>query len=173
MMATLTKRLTESAFWNLLRISQETILLVCNVVLMAMLGAVIIARYILNVDIFGYDEIILIAAYWMYFIGSSYASYENSHLKADMLTKILPESLTKWVKVLTGSLEVFLGLVFTLWSMETIQYAVEKMPRTSSWRIPLAVPQGAILVGFGLMTFYSMFHLVDYISETFIGNKEA
>jgi len=47
-----------------------------SIIMLSILGTVIFARYVLHADVFGYDEIVLIDSFWMYFIGASYAMYD-------------------------------------------------------------------------------------------------
>lgn len=59
-----------------------------SIIMLSILGIVVFARYGLNADVFGYDEIVLVDSFWMYFIGASYAMYEGSHVKADILARL-------------------------------------------------------------------------------------
>jgi len=69
------EKIQQSLLWEILLKIQRYILVFVTIVIVSVRGGVVITRYLLHVNFLGYDEIILVAAYWMYFIGSARASY--------------------------------------------------------------------------------------------------
>ena len=45
----------------------------------------VVLRYCFKQNFYGSDEVIMLFAFWLYFMGAVYGSYENSHIKADLL----------------------------------------------------------------------------------------
>ena len=66
-------KLKASSLWKMLLIVQKFTLFITTCVMVGILGVVVLFRYVFKLDFFGYDEIVMISAFWMYFIGSSYA----------------------------------------------------------------------------------------------------
>lgn len=157
------ERIQQSSAWDILLKIQRVVSVLATIVVVLVLGIVVVARYCFEVNVLGYDEIILVGAYWMYFIGSSYASWEESHVSADILYLIMtPKGIlklslfSKFVQVVIGVPLIYLGYELIVWDIET-------NPVTIDWGIPLLVSQAAIFVGFILMTFYSFIYMLrDY-----------
>src|SRR5699024_5984200 len=74
------------AIWHLLLHAQRTILIVCSLLLVIGLGATVVMRYILKIDLFGLEELLVIPAFWLYFIGASFGTYEKSHISAELVS---------------------------------------------------------------------------------------
>lgn len=154
--------------WNIILKFQRFIMFWTSIIMLSILGAVVFARYILHADIFGYDELVLVDSFWMYFIGASYAMYEENHIKADILSRLFNHSTQALMKVVAGILQTLINIVFNVFALQMIIRSIKTWPVTSSWNIPFIVPQFSILIGFTLMSFYLAIYtlrdLSDYIS---------
>lgn len=144
----------DSKLWNFLKILQRIIMLWTSIIMLTILGIVVVARYLFHADIFGYDEIVLIDSFWMYFIGASYAMYEEAHVKADILARMFSKHIQMLMKVLAGIVQTVINIIFNIFAFNMILRSIETWPVTSSWNIPFLFPQMSILIGFTLMSFY-------------------
>ncbi len=115
------------------------------------------ARLFLGRDLYGNEDFILIAAFWLYMIGGAYGTCENSHIKADILTECLKDGKLKRL-MLTGSslVETVVNLVITVWGWQLLVWGLAKGAKSVSWKIPMVVPQSAIFIGFSLMFIYGV-----------------
>lgn len=156
-------RIQQSYAWRLLLKIQRLIAVVSTIIVIVVLGIVVVARYVLEVNVLGYDEIILVGAYWMYFIGSSYASWEESHIAADILSQIAPPRSKVLLSLISKIIQVIIGIPLIYLAFELLKWDMHANPVTIDWGIPLLIPQSSIFVGFLLMTFYSfVYALRDY-----------
>ena len=57
----------------------------CGIALTCVIFAAVVMRYCFKLDFFGSEEIILLFAWWMYFLGGIGGSQEDSQIKADMV----------------------------------------------------------------------------------------
>lgn len=145
----------------------RAILITCNLAIMLIVVASFLSRYLFSFDLYGAEEFLLIAAFWLYFIGAAYGSYEKSHIEADFIQSMFGDNLvTRILGYLRDLIELGVLLVLTYWSWLLIDFAIERWPVTPGWKIPLLVPQSAILVGFTLMTFHASVHFWRRISNT-------
>lgn len=159
----LEERIQQSGAWRLLLKIQRLIAVVSTVIVILVLGVVVVARYALEVNVLGYDEIILVGAYWMYFIGSSYASWEESHIAADILSQTASPKNKVLLSLISKIVQVILGIPLVYLGYELLKWDVQANPVTIDWGIPLLIPQASIFVGFLLMTFYSFVYMLrDY-----------
>lgn len=129
-------------------------MLLTSLVMLMILGAVVVARYVFHMDIFGYDEIVLVDSFWMYFIGASYAMYEGGHIKADILSSLLKPRKRALMKVVAGIFQTLVNIIFNVFAYNLIVRSIKIWPVTSSWNIPFLIPQMALFLGFTLMSFY-------------------
>jgi TRAP-type C4-dicarboxylate transport system permease small subunit len=139
---------------------ERAILITCNLAIMLIVVASFLSRYLFAFDLYGAEEFLLIAAFWLYFIGAAFGSYEQSHIEADFIQSIVGDTvLTRALGYLRDTIELGVLVVLTYWSWLLIDFAIERWPISPGWKIPLLVPQSAILVGFALMTLHAAIHL--------------
>jgi len=154
------QKVSQTVFAALDRVNR-LILIFCNLSVMLIVVAAAVMRYWLNIDFYASEEILMIFAFWLYFMGAVYGSYEKSHVEADFMLSWLGDSRSGLaVALLRDLIELAVLIVLTYWAFLFVQFAYERWPITPGWRIPLIVPQSAILVGFMLMTIHALRHLV-------------
>ncbi|WP_107495759.1 TRAP transporter small permease subunit [Thalassobius sp. I31.1] len=124
---------------------------------------VVIFRYVLNADLFAYEEWLLIICFWMYFVGSAVATHDGSHVTADLLSYVITDPKKAHVRALIiGAIELFVTCFLIYWALLMLIDEIDSYPRwrtTIALRIPFLVPRIAIFVGFAMMAFYSALHL--------------
>ena len=75
----------ESKLWRGVYAVNGYLISFCGVALTCVIFAGVIMRYIFKRDFFGSEEIILLFAWWMYFLGGIGGSQEDSQIKAIIL----------------------------------------------------------------------------------------
>lgn len=154
-------------FMQKLDLAKRTILILCNLAIMLIVVASFLARYLFAFDLYGAEEFLLIAAFWLYFIGAAYGSYEKSHIEADFIQSMVGDTpVTRVLGYLRDLIELGVLIVLTYWSWLLIAFSIERWPISPGWKIPLVVPQSAILVGFILMTLHASVHLWRRVTGT-------
>lgn len=150
-------------FWKILIRLQQGILIACSIVVVLIMCTEVLMRYVFHTDLYGIEEIVVIIAFWLYFIGSAYGSYDKSHVKADLISRILSENKRQVLNIVINLVMTCLCFLFTYWSVEFIRYSIIEMPRTLAWGIPLAVAHSSVFLGYLLMTFYCSVYFVKEI----------
>ncbi len=136
------------------------VMIVCSATTTGCILAAVFIRYVLKGNFYGSDEIILIFAFWLYFIGAAYGSYENSHIKADLLNMYIKNMHYKdMVNLAAQTLTTAVNGVLLFWAFEFMLWAIEKNPLTTALKIPILIPRAAIFVGLSLMLFYHAYYL--------------
>lgn len=156
-------KLENTLFWRVMpRILRFGLILTSIMVTVITFGSVVMRE--LNFNFLGYEEILIIFAFWLYMIGAAYGSYERSHITADIIVIMMPESLAKSIiNILRNALTVVLGIIFLLWALQLVGWTVEMQTKTPVWRIPVTVAQSSILFGLTVASFYHLVYLYDEI----------
>lgn len=157
-------RLKASSFWKVLLSIQKLILFITTCVMVGILGVVVLFRYALKFDFFGFDEIVMISAFWMYFIGSSYAMEKREHVRADILERILPLKGKKTLRIISGTIQTLVAIEAMRLSISYIINGFKIWPTTSAWNLPMVTSMAAVTVGFVLMAFYVIVQFLEEIT---------
>ena len=70
-------KIRNNPVWKAIAKLQEIVLVVCGALSCLIFVVEVIMRYVLKIDFLGYDEIILLFAIWLYFIGGSFLVYRG------------------------------------------------------------------------------------------------
>jgi len=129
----------------------------CSLFLITMISLVIInvfLRYLFDYSIFWAEEVATICFVWCVFIGASATYKHKMDLGIDFFVKHAPPQAEKLIRLITRLLLLvingyifYIAIVFTniAWAKPTAVLGVSS-----------AVVNSALVVGFGLITFYSL-----------------
>ncbi len=162
-----------SFFWKLLLRTQQVLLVLTSLFVVFIMCLEVFLRYVLKSDLFGLEEIVVIAAFWLYFMGSSYGVYDKSHVKADIIPQMLGEKARAALSVAVRFTISSLCILFSIWAVEMIFYSIEWMPRTTGLRIPVFISQLSVLVGYVLMSIYSVVYFFEDLFRFLEIRKES
>lgn len=137
------------------------------------------SRYVFKVNFYGYDEIAVLVAFWLYFIGAGYGSYNNTHVSADVVDAYMPEGTMKkffallrhLITVGVCGLFMYYGYAFFMFGFAGPLGNFTFQPKSMVWRIPLWTSYGAISAGLVFMEIYFARNLVQSAKALF--SKEA
>lgn len=116
-------------------------------------------RYFLSFTIKGSDEINILAFAWMVFPGCACAYREKQHYGIDLIVNSLPPKAKAIAEIIAELLSlVCLGIMFYLSIVLFNKVGTKILTAT---RISYKYFDAAMVVGFGLMTFYSLKALIE------------
>ncbi len=149
--------------------AQKAIIVLCSLLIAVTFGIVVVLRYGFQANLFAYEEWMLVAAFILYFIGAAQGSYDNTHIKADLVNEwIEAPALRRRFNLFILGLEVLIAGVLAYWGLLMLLEDLAKypeLPATTVYKIPLAVPRGTIFLGFLLMTIYAAMHFLRLLLE--------
>ena len=120
---------------------------------------VVIFRYILETDLFAYEEWLMVICFWLFFMAGALGTYDDSHINADLLSEVLRSPRALRVRALIVTLVEFIVLLFAVyWAALMIIDEIQSYPywqQTIALRIPFLVPRLSIFAGFIFMGFYT------------------
>ncbi|MBR0598912.1 TRAP transporter small permease [Sinanaerobacter chloroacetimidivorans] len=161
-------KLEKTAFWKALSKFLRFGLILSSCLVTIITFAAVITRA-LNINFLGYEEILIICAFWLYMLGTAYGSFEDSHIKADVIVVMMPDGFAKsLLAIIRNSLSLILGIIFLLWAFQLFQWTIVMANKTPVWRIPMTVSQSSLLFGLTVASFYHAVYLYNDI-KLFIG----
>ncbi len=120
---------------------------------------VVFFRYILERDLFAYEEWLMPICFWMFFLASSLGTYQDKQINADLLDAFTDNQRIIWLrKVAITFIEMIITLFVLHWGWLMLADEIAAYPRwktTIALKIPFFVPRLGIFIGIAFMAFYS------------------
>jgi len=120
---------------------------------------VVFFRYILERDLFAYEEWLMPICFWMFFLGSALGTYYDKQINADLLDALTENKKIIWFrKVAITFIELIITLFVLYWGWLMLADEIAAYPRwktTIALKIPFFVPRVGIFIGILFMAFYS------------------
>jgi len=153
---------------------EEYIVVIAGMTAGTLLMAAAIMRYVLLIDFYGVEELILLCAFWLYFIGSALAARENSHLKADFIVSLMKTPKQKTVlAIVQHSVSFVICCYATLLTYRYVMFMTNLGPVTQALKLPMVWWQFPLFLGFLLMNIYILGHLIRNIRILIPGKEVA
>jgi len=112
----------------------------------------VVLRYGLGLSVSAFDEITRYLMVYITFIGASRLLHQDGHVSVEVLLVIVPRRLRRWIEAaaaIAGAL-VCLGLAWLGIGMLAQSMAID-LRSMSALRMPMWLPQAAVLLGAALM----------------------
>lgn len=133
---------------------QKIILLISSLLIVLGLGITVTMRYFIKTDFFALEELLIIPAFWLYFIGASYGAHERYHVIVDFINTYASKKVADIVQLITVIVTVVVSVIMTVWAFDYVMWSFQSGSKSSAWKIPLYIAHSSVLVGFLLMTIY-------------------
>ena len=146
--------------------TQKGILILVSLMLSGVMVTEVVLRYFLDLDIWGWEELAMIFAMWLYMIGAAMAAHDRSHLKTEVMSLLLkdPRKLRIVVAIATLIALVMAGFM-TYWSSDLVLWGLKKHSETPVYGIPWVVAQSSLFFAGILIMIYFLHELVDNIRD--------
>ena len=154
--------------WDLLLKLQRVFMVITAIAVVLLVFVPLLLRE-LGTSFPGYEEFLLPVAFWMYMLGAAHGSYEKSHIRADILGRLLTGKAQTAVEVATSILAFLLGAVFTYWAWVLVQWGLFTGATSSIYKIPIVWGQASILVGLVISTIYNFVYMIKDLRNLFVG----
>lgn len=147
--------------WKVLKILQETIIVIAASATCLLFVAEVVARYILKTDFLGYDELVLQSVVWLYFIGGGYAMYKKEHINAEMLPLIFKGRRLQIARLVAIWATFIIAVILVIWGVEFVVYTLERPSYTTVLGIPKVCAQASLVIGYMLVALYSLLYSIE------------
>lgn len=159
------KPIEETLIWKFMEKMLSFFLILGSAAMLILIVTNVIARYIFNSAIFGAEEILGFLIVWMYWIGGTYGSLEDSHISADMTNLLIKNDRSRHCyQIVVRFVTMVIVGVFCYWSLTN--YApriISAGSTTPGLHIPYVVGKIVIPVALTLMFLYSVYWFVRTI----------
>lgn len=161
-----------TTIWNSLLKLQGWLLIVSSLLVVLAEGMTVIMRYFLKIDLFGIEEIIIIPAFWLYFIGASLGTYYNHHISAELVSEFVKNNYVRlWIRAFRSFVTTLICLIMFYWAMEFVLWSFSSGKTSSTWQIPEYIMHTSLFFGFLFMSMYFLVDLVKEIKELIVQYK--
>lgn len=145
----------------------NTVIILSGCIMALTFFFVVILRYGFNADLFAYEEWLLVIAFWFFFMASAVATYQDTHINADILGIFLKKRKTIWVRALVVMvIELIILLYLSYLGVVMVLEDIAEYPRwqtTIALKIPFLIPRLGICVGFILMLIFTVLALIVHL----------
>lgn len=132
----------------------------------------VVCRYIFRVTFNGYDEIVVILALWLYYVGGLYGSYEDCQIKADVVSVMVTrESTKRLLNIIQKIFTLVISIILAVWAFEYLQFCLDIGGRTAILHIPMLVSRFALVFGYIAPVIYNIYHMILALIEKNDGQK--
>jgi TRAP-type C4-dicarboxylate transport system permease small subunit len=150
--------------WHGMDRLQQIVLIATSLFISVFMFVEVMLRYIFRKPIMGIEEILPLAAFWLYFIGASYGSYKRSHIKAEVVEMMVKNPRRVAVtRAVAGVITFGVGLYLCKWAFDFFIYGLTQGQFSATLFIPMVYSQSAVFFGLILMTFYFLIELIDRV----------
>ncbi|MDO5562152.1 MAG: TRAP transporter small permease [Synergistaceae bacterium] len=152
---------------------------VMSMLLVVIISAATVARYIFEIDLYGYEEWIKIFAFWLYFMGAGYGAFAGTHVSADLVQSYVKEgTLKRFIIFVRTVITLGITLLFTWYGYDFFYFGLRgplgtgiAIPKSVAWRIPLWTAYISIFLGLLSMSYYFFWDFVRAAKDLFTGGE--
>ena len=130
--------------------------------------AEVITRYFFGTSLFGLEQFIGYTAVWVYLIGSSYGSYERSHIKAEFIgVFVKSKRMLNIARSVSAAVSTFMSCVFAKWSYDFCIESIRMHETTPTQSVPMIYFQSSLFIGAILMVAYFLWETIDFARQAY------
>ena len=146
----------------------------------AFIGAVglnfinVIGRYGFGSTILSADELQIFIMVFMTFLGAAVVAWRGQHLRMDVFVSALPAPIRRMISIAElAFIAVLAG--FVMWNSASYAQQMFNIGRVSDMaRVPMWIPHGVVVVGFGLIALICCLRLVNLLAgHELVGSKSG
>lgn len=122
----------------------------------------------------GVEESTLLCATYLYFVGMAYVTYEDSHVRCDVLRTTVKNPLTlKYLGIASLLMSICVAGVYSYLAFEHCYYVAAAKQVTVALRAPRIIFMASVLLGFGVTSLFLLFYIVKEIKSLIIEKRRG
>jgi TRAP-type transport system small permease protein len=124
----------------------------------------VIGRYGFGRTILSADELQIFIMVFMTFLGAAVVAWRGQHLRMDVIVSALPAPARRLISIVELAVVAILT-GFVVWNSAYYAQQMFNIGRVSDMaRVPMWIPHGVVVVGFGLMTLICCLRLAELLA---------
>ena len=164
--------------WMCLCTLQQVIMSITLILILVGMITEVVLRYVFSFPLLGIEEIICLVAFWLYFMGASYAAYEGTHIKSGILMSLPFMANVKarkraWIDAGISLLTVVLSANLVRLGWLYFQWGLTKGEVSSAYHIPMVLSQASIFFSGILMSLYFGIELAGHVQRALTGKPQS
>ena len=126
----------------------------------------VLFRYVFHIPMHFVEEILILAAVWLYLLGSVNASREESHINARVLEIFIGKVKNIYlIRMLSAALTAIVTGRFTYWSYDFFLYSLKMWKISLVLGYPMIIMESAMLICFIFIFIYSIKEMFSYFEK--------
>ena len=154
------------AVWRALLQVQRGVLVASATFLIILLTSEVVMRYIIHYPGMEVEEIAGLLAFWLYFMGAAYGTYDRSHIKAEVTYLMFKDPRKLAIAKATAvAIALVLAGIMVSWGLNYFIWGITQGERSRILFMPMVLSQSSIFVGAILMFLYFTTELVNMVRQ--------
>ncbi|MBQ6930121.1 MAG: TRAP transporter small permease [Oscillospiraceae bacterium] len=121
-------------------------------------------RYFLKMDFYGYEELTLFAAFWLYFMGSAIAGKKDTHINANMMSMFCKnQKVLNIVELIKVVICLVMCAIATKWCFDYVMWSGQMGAKSNVFKLPNIIAQIPMFISFFAWTLYLIRDLVKTV----------
>lgn len=150
--------------WHGLTNLQKGVLIATSLFVAIFMFVEVMLRYVFEAPLMGIEEILPLGAFWLYFIGGSFASYTRTHVKAEVIEVMVPNRrAVDIIRVVAIAITFGVCIILCVWGFNFFMWSLIERRLSCTLFIPMIYAESAVFVGIVLMTFYFLIELIERV----------
>ena len=151
---------------------QRFVMFVTSCIFTLLVFAQVIMRYLLDVPMYGVEEVACFSAVWLYFIGGGHGSYARGHISASLIEVVLPEGRRRqFVRVLSRLITAVLAGWMAMWAFQYLEWTVRKGTMSVELGMKMYWVHMSMPIGLTLMTLYFVLEFLEDAATLYRGSQ--
>lgn len=140
----------------------RTVLIASSAFITLLVFSAVLMRYVFHYPGMEVEELATLVAFWLYFTGAIYGSYERTHIKTELIHLVVkkPRAYAA-VKSVASLITLGLACIMSYWGYTFFLWGIQKRGRSPVLLLPLVYAQSSIFFGAIFMSLYFLVELVD------------
>ena len=134
---------------------QRIVMFTTSCIFTLLVFAQVIMRYLLDVPMYGVEEVAAFSAVWMYFIGGAHGAYGRGHISASLIEVMLPAGWRRqFIRTLSSLITTVLAGWMTMWAIQYLEWTIRKGTMSVELGVKMVWVHMSMPIGLALMTLY-------------------
>jgi len=146
--------------------AENAVSAICSIMMVLLVFVTVVLRYIFKTNIQGMEELIMLIAFGVYFIGAALGGRDETQINADLLSVFLKKKRSLLIlRIYQRAVEAVLMGICAVFTAQQMNVVISANSTTTGMKIPMWTYYLLIFIGLVLITFYAVYHCVNYIIE--------